>query len=128
MKKGIAFLSGGKDSVLSMHLAHKNGIKITKIMTMIPEDQESMLYHTHNINLVKSIAEVVGLDWIPVKASKEREIETLTDALEKQDSNYLITGGIESNFQKKKFDSACEKAGMEPVSYTHLTLPTILRV
>ena len=72
MKKGIAFLSGGKDSVLSMHLAHNNGIKITKIMTMIPEDQESMLYHTHNINLVKSIAEVVGLDWIPVKASKER--------------------------------------------------------
>ena len=58
-------------------------------MTMIPEDQESMLYHTHNINLVKSIAEVVGLDWIPVKASKEREIETLTDALEKQDSDYF---------------------------------------
>ena len=54
MKSGIAFLSGGKDSVLSMHLAHNQGIKITGIMTMIPEDQESMLYHTHNINLVKT--------------------------------------------------------------------------
>ena len=30
MKKGIAFLSGGKDSVLSMHLAYNNGIRIGK--------------------------------------------------------------------------------------------------
>ena len=116
MKNGIAFLSGGKDSVLSMHLAHNQGIKITEIMTMIPEDQESMLYHTHNINLVKTIAEVVGLNWIPVKASKDKEIEVLTEALNKLESDYLITGGIESNFQKKKFDNACNEAGMEHYS------------
>ena len=54
-----------------MHLAHNQGIKITGIMTMIPEDQESMLYHTHNINLVKTIAKVTGLNWIPVSASKD---------------------------------------------------------
>lgn len=113
MKSGIAFLSGGKDSVLSMHLAHNQGVKITGIMTMIPEDQESMLYHTHNINLVKTIAEVTGLNWIPISASKDREIEALTEALSKQRSEYLITGGIESNFQKKKFDNACKETGME---------------
>lgn len=106
-------MSGGKDSVLSMHLAHNTGIKITDIMTVIPEDPESMLYHTHNIKLVKTIAEVVGVNWIPIKAPKNKEIESLVDALKKTNSDYLITGGIESNFQKKKFDKACNDAGMK---------------
>ena len=113
MKTGISFLSGGKDSVLSMHLAHNSGIKITGIMTIIPEDPESMLYHTHNVELVKSIAEVVGIKWIPIKAPKDNEIEVLADALKNIDGDYLITGGIESNYQKKKFDIVCEDVNMK---------------
>lgn len=113
MKDGISFSSGGKDSILSLHLAHKNGINIKAMLTMIPEDSESMLYHTHNVSLVKIIAEVMGIEWISVNAPKNSEINALTKALKKVDAKYLITGGIESNYQKKKFDNVCEKVNMK---------------
>ena len=100
MTDGISFSSGGKDSILSLHLAHKNGINIKAMITMIPEDSESMLYHTHNVSLVKIIAEVMGIEWISVNAPKDAEINALTNALKKVDAKYLITGGIESNYQK----------------------------
>lgn len=113
MTDGISFSSGGKDSILSLHLAHKNGINIKAMLTMIPEDSESMLYHTHNVSLVKIIAEVMGIEWISVNAPKNSEINALTKALKKVDAKYLITGGIESNYQKKKFDNVCEKVNMK---------------
>lgn len=113
MTDGISFSSGGKDSILSLHLAHKNGINIKGMVTMIPEDPESMLYHTHNVSLVKIIAEVMGIQWISVNAPKNSEIDALTKALKKLDAKYLITGGIESNYQKKKFDNVCEKVNMK---------------
>ena len=112
MTDGISFSSGGKDSILSLHLAHKNGINIKAMLTMIPEDSESMLYHTHNVSLVKIIAEVMGIEWISVNAPKNSEINALTKALKKVDAKYLITGGIESNYQKKKFDNVCDKVNM----------------
>ena len=113
MTDGISFSSGGKDSILSLHLAHKNGINIKGMVTMIPEDPESMLYHTHNVSLVKIIAEVMGIQWISVNAPKNSEIDVLTKALKKLDAKYLITGGIESNYQKKKFDNVCEEVNMK---------------
>ena len=113
MTDGISFSSGGKDSILSLHLAHKNGINIKGMVTMIPEDPESMLYHTHNVSLVKIIAEVMGIQWISVNAPKNSEIDALTKALKKLDAKYLITGGIESNYQKKKFDNVCKEVNMK---------------
>ncbi len=113
MTDGISFSSGGKDSILSLHLAHKNGINIKSMITMIPEDSESMLYHTHNVSLVKIIAEVMGIQWISVNAPKNSEIDALTNALKKVDAKYLITGGIESNYQKKRFDNVCKEVNMK---------------
>ena len=89
MTDGISFSSGGKDSILSLHLAHKNGINIKGMVTMIPEDSESMLYHTHNVSLVKIIAEVMGIKWISVNAPKNSEIDALTNALKKLDAKWV---------------------------------------
>ena len=108
MKTAICLSSGGKDSTLSLHIAHRRGITIKGILTVIPEDPESMLYHTHNVHLVESIAIVMGLPWIPVRAAKDREEDSLQEALEKIDADYLVTGGIASNYQKEKFDRVCK--------------------
>lgn len=113
MKKGISFSSGGKDSILALHLASTSGIEITSIMTMIPEDPESMLYHTHNVDLVQSIGDVIGVKWIPVSAPKADEKEALKQALSGIDADYLVTGGIASSYQKVRFDEVCAQAGME---------------
>ena len=112
MKEAISFSSGGKDSVLSLHIAHSDGLEISSMMTMIPEDPESMLYHTHNVHLVEKIANSIDVEWIPITAPKDQELESLTKKLIDMNKDYLITGGIESMYQKKKFDLACKNANM----------------
>ena len=113
MKTAICLSSGGKDSTLSLHIAHSRGITIKALLTVIPEDPESMLYHTHNVHLVESIAVATGLPWIPVQAKKDREEESLQEALKNVDADYLVTGGMASNYQKEKFDRVCKNTGKE---------------
>lgn len=113
MKAAICLSSGGKDSTLSLHIAHSRGIMIKALLTVIPEDPESMLYHTHNVHLVENIAVSTGLPWIPVQAKKNSEEESLQEALKNIDADYLVTGGIASNYQKEKFDRVCRNAGKE---------------
>ncbi|MFQ6011843.1 MAG: diphthine--ammonia ligase, partial [Nitrososphaerales archaeon] len=110
--KGVSFASGGKDSILAMHIASSEGIRIESVMTMLPEDPESMLYHTHNVSIVEKVAEAIGVPWIPVPAAKDRELVALEKALAELGADYLITGGIESTFQKKRFDEVCEKSDL----------------
>ncbi len=96
-----------------MHIASSEGIEIESVLTMLPEDPESMLYHTHNVSIVEKVAEAIGVPWIPVLAAKDEELLALEKALSKLSVDYLITGGIESNFQKKQFDNACQKSNLE---------------
>jgi len=95
-----------------MHLARSEGIEIESILTMLPEDPESMLYHTHNLKIVEKIAEVVEVPWIPIRAPKDEELIALDEALSDLRVDYLITGGIESSFQKRRFDKACQRANL----------------
>ena len=113
MKTAICLSSGGKDSTLSLHIANSRGITIEALLTVIPEDPESMLYHTHNLHLVESIAGATGLPWIPIQAKKVREEESLQEALKNINADYLVTGGIASNYQKEKFDRVCKNTGKE---------------
>lgn len=113
MKTAICLSSGGKDSTLSLHTAHSRGITVKALLTVIPEDPESMLYHTHNVHLVEDIAVATGLPWIPVQAKKDREEESLQEALKNIDADCLVTGGIASNYQKEKFDRVCKNTGKE---------------
>ena len=112
-KTALCLSSGGKDSTVALHIAHSRGIQIKALLTMIPKDPESMLYHTHNVHLVESIAKVTGLPWISVQAEKDREEEALQEALQKMEADYLVTGGIASNYQKERFDRICRDTGKE---------------
>lgn len=112
-KTALCLSSGGKDSTLALHMAHYRGIQIKALITMMPKDPESMLYHTHNVHLVESVARVTGLPWISVEAEKDRELTALLEALQNIKADYLITGGIASNYQKQRFDKICGETGKE---------------
>jgi ABC transporter with metal-binding/Fe-S-binding domain ATP-binding protein len=112
-KTAVCLSSGGKDSTLALHIAHANEIELKALLTVIPEDPESMLYHTHNVRLVEKIAEVIGLPWISVRAQKDREEESLQEALKGIVADYLVTGGIASQYQKAKFDRICRNTEKE---------------
>ena len=111
--RALVLSSGGKDSILALHKAWEQGLKIIGIVTMLPEDPESMLYHTHNVKHVKSIAESIGLNWYGFEAKKEEEEKALERALKNLNAELLITGGIASNYQKDIFDRVAESANMK---------------
>lgn len=83
------------------------------IITMLPEDPESMLYHTYNVIHVKKIAESIGIRWYGVEAKREEEERALERALERLDAEVLVSGEIASNYQKEKFDRIAESVNMK---------------
>lgn len=111
--RALVLSSGGKDSILALHKAWEQGLKVIGIITMLPEDPESMLYHTHNVRHVKNIAESIGMDWYGFEAKKREEEKALERALKKLSAELLITGGIASNYQKDIFDKVAESANMK---------------
>ena len=106
----VVLSSGGKDSILALHLAMMNKYHIKGIITVIPEDNESMLYHTHNITHVKTIAKSIGIEWYPVEASTSREEGDLINAMKNIDFTTLVTGGVCSNYQRVRFERIARSA------------------
>lgn len=111
--RALVLSSGGKDSILALHKVWEQGLKVIGIITMLPEDPESMLYHTHNVRHVKKIAESIGMDWYGFEAKKREEEKALERALKKLSAELLITGGIASNYQKDVFDKVAESVNMK---------------
>ena len=108
----IVLSSGGKDSILSLHLASESGINLTGIISVIPENAESMLYHSHNVQFVNQIADSLGIKWHMVHAPSSFEEEVLIDKLKTLKEKILVIGGITSNYQKKIFEKIARDAHM----------------
>ncbi|MBI2185278.1 MAG: diphthine--ammonia ligase [Thaumarchaeota archaeon] len=108
----VALSSGGKDSTLAMHLACERGYKVDALLTMLPEDPESMLYHAHNVENVEKIARCMGLDWLSFRAKKDDELGSLSEALMALDVDMFVTGGIASRYQKDRFDKIASELGV----------------
>lgn len=110
--RAIALSSGGKDSTLALHIAHQQGYRIDALVTMLPEDPDSMLYHAHNVHNVEKIADCMGLKWLSFQAKKDDELESLREALRDKGVDVFVTGGIASRFQKERFDKVASELGM----------------
>ncbi len=108
----VALSSGGKDSTLALHLAWQQGYRADALLTMLPEDPESMLYHTYNVHHVEKIAECIGVKWFGFPAKKEDEVGALREALRKVGAEVFITGGIASRYQKDRFDGIASELGI----------------
>ncbi|MCD6434740.1 MAG: hypothetical protein J7L14_03945, partial [Candidatus Diapherotrites archaeon] len=110
-----ALFSGGKDSMLATIIAERMGYNVC-CLTSIIADQNSMLYHPVNEKIIKLQANAMGKPLIVRKATNKREEEALRDALaeavEKYNIEAIVSGAIESNFQRKRFDKICEELGL----------------
>ena len=106
--KALALASGGKDSILALHMAVERSVALEGILTILPEDPESMLYHTPNVEHVARIAESLGTRWISIDAPKDAEEAALSQILSSLDIKMLITGGIKSKYQREKFENICQ--------------------
>ncbi len=116
MPKQVAILfSGGKDSTRTVHWCLESGYDVKYLVTLIPQKEDSWMYHFPNIRLTKILAEAIGIPLITRGSSgiKEKEVEDLKKALENLDVDAVACGGIASNYQRKRIERVCNELNLE---------------
>jgi diphthine-ammonia ligase len=113
MRLGVLF-SGGKDSVLALHMAAEKE-KIACLITMVSKNKESYMFHTPNIEISGLQAEALDLPLVKVETEgkKEEELNDLehgiSEAKKRFEINGIVTGAVESVYQASRVQHICSK-------------------
>ncbi|MCJ7794339.1 MAG: ATP-binding protein, partial [Methanoregulaceae archaeon] len=70
-----ALTSGGKDSILACQKASDAGKEIEFLVTVQPENRESFMFHSANLDAVPVIASVAGMKYIEIRTHGKKEEE-----------------------------------------------------
>lgn len=110
-----ALTSGGKDSVLSVQKAIDQGIQVSYLVVVRPENPDSFMFHSSNLDAVPVIAHISGIFYaeIHTKGEKEDELQDLSGGLEKLDIEGIIVGAINSVYQHDRVRAIAEGLGIE---------------
>ena len=111
-------VTSGKDSALALHRAIQRGYEVAFLVTMISQRPDSWMFHYPNIQLVDYFAEAVGIPLVKAETAgvKEVEVEDLKRLLATLDVDAVVSGGISSQYQKKRIDKVCNQLGLKPIA------------
>ena len=121
MKVAILF-SGGKDSCYSTWYSLHQGWEITSLITVISDNPDSFMFHTPNIKWTTLQAEAIGLPIHNIGTCGEKEEELsdlkygLKELLDTISFKGVVSGVIQSEYQKKRVDKICDSLGIENIS------------
>jgi len=112
-----SLLSGGKDSVYAAHLMQKEH-ELAYMVSMKPENPESYMFHTVNIEITRLQSEAGGIPYVEAKTKgvKEEELDDLKETLSNLEIDGVITGAIASKYQADRINRLCDQLGL-----THLS-------
>jgi ABC transporter with metal-binding/Fe-S-binding domain ATP-binding protein len=112
--KLAALISGGKDSSFAIYRALQEGHEITNLITIVPADEDSYMFHSANIHLTRLISEACGIPLTSMASSgeKEKELEDLQKALRSVRVDGVAVGAIASEYQASRVRSICDKLGL----------------
>ncbi|MFA5772200.1 MAG: diphthine--ammonia ligase [Thermoplasmata archaeon] len=107
--------SGGKDSTYALYIMQQYGWDIDSLVTMLPQREDSYMFHTPNIRFASTIADALE---IPIKTKetsgeKETELEDLKKILKDTDVDGVVSGAIMSDYQKTRVDRICHDLGIK---------------
>ncbi len=109
--------SGGKDSTLALHKAsaEKN---IDLLITMVPENEDSYMFHKANIAYTSLQAKALGIEQklFYTKGEKELELKDLENALVESNVSELVTGATASEYQRSRIEAICRKYGIKHIA------------
>jgi len=113
-----ALVTSGKDSALALYRAMKRGYKVAYLVTMIPQRQDSWMFHYPNIHLTDLFADAVGIPLVKADTAgiKETEVEDLKKLLAKLDIEAVVSGAISSQYQKNHIDRICSELGLKSIA------------
>ncbi len=109
--KLAALVSGGKDSSFALFLALEEGHEVSDLVTIIPKNENSYMFHSANIHITGLISEACGIPLTSVVSSGEKEIELedLKNALNLVKVDGVIAGAIESEYQASRVRRICDE-------------------
>ena len=106
--------SGGKDSALSAYIAEQMGHTIEYIVNIIPNSDDSMIFHVPNVNMVPLLAEAMDKPLITAitEGKEEDDMKALYDALKDLDVEGVVTGAVWSDYQWDRINMICGDLGL----------------
>ncbi|MFH0738019.1 MAG: diphthine--ammonia ligase [Candidatus Micrarchaeota archaeon] len=106
-----ALFSGGKDSVCAVHWAIRQGHDVILLTANPPE--YSMMFHHPNIGATKLQAESLGLKQVFIRVSEDDWRMRIIEALKGLGVGAIVSGAVESSYQKKRLDDIAQELGIE---------------
>ena len=121
--KLASLFSGGKDSTYSIYLAKKQGHEIKCLLSVFPKSDESHLLHHPNLQWTHLQSQSMKIPQLTIKSESDEtdnEIDGLEKILIRSIDEYkiegFIHGGIQSQFQKEKFENLCNKLNLKSIA------------
>ena len=110
-----ALTSGGKDSILAVQKALDSGRRVTTLLTVRPEDPDSYMFHSANLDAVPVIARLAGMEYTEVRTHgrKEEELDDLEDGLSGLEIEGVVTGAVASEYQMNRIGAIAERLDLE---------------
>lgn len=110
--------TGGKDSTLAFYKVISQNYNVKCLVTMIPQREDSWMFHYPNICLVDLFAEAVNIPLIKAETAgvKEEEVEDLKRLLGKLDVEGVVSGTIASQYQKARIEKVCKELELKCIT------------
>ena len=109
-----SLFSGGKDSTYATYAAMQQGWEVTHLVSILPQDPDSMLYHVPNLHVVPLQAETMGIPLVRERAGEgeEAELEALRRALSSIEVDGVVVGAIASDYQHSRVNAVGHDLGL----------------
>lgn len=109
-----ALTSGGKDSVLSIQLALDEGLDVGYIVCVRPDNPDSFMFHSSNLDAVRLIAERGQLEYVEITThgKKEEELVDLEKGLSLLPIEGIVAGAIQSKYQYDRVSTIAGRLGL----------------
>ncbi len=106
--------SGGKDSTYAAWVAMQRGWEVSSLLTLRPEDPESMMFHVPNLALTAMQAEAMGVPHMeePAAAGEDAELEALRRAFRRAEVDGIVVGAIASDYQHSRVNQVAAELGL----------------
>ncbi len=112
--KLAALISGGKDSSFAIYMALQEGHEVTNLVTIMPANEDSYMFHSANIHLTELISQAcrIPLTSLTSSGEKEKELDDLKNALGRVKADGVVVGAIESEYQASRVRRICDEFGL----------------
>ena len=117
MKLGVLF-SGGKDSCLALHRAVAAGHEVVCLLTLLPERDDSWMFHTPALEWTALQAEALDIAQLTsvTPGEPEEELADMEALLVRAQRKYgitgVVTGALASVYQATRVQRTCTDLGL----------------